>query len=108
MHGHFTGLPQKKTEDAWDSLVSKSEKEEADRSGGHSLGEETCTASLDSILHKTKEDGGAMNEMVETMALLGPEEREKMLQWYGETMPKKRGFCMSGGWWNGELRRHTK
>ena len=29
-----------------------------------------------------------MNEMVERMALWGQEEREKMLQWYGETMPK--------------------
>ena len=48
-----------------------------------------------------------MNEMVETMALLGQEEREKMLQLYGETMPKGTslarrelwGFSTSDGRW---------
>ena len=45
-----------------------------------------------------------MNEMVETMTLLSKEEREKMLQWHGETMPKegKWTFCTSDGWWSGE------
>ena len=60
---------------------------QTDREGTAS--EKRLAALLDSVLQKTKEDRGPMNEMVETMALLGPVEREKMLPRYGETMPKE-------------------
>ena len=83
------GKKEKKSVDLWESLASESENGETDRSGADSLGQAPCTAALENdVLKKTKPDGEPMNEMVETMAMLGKEERKKMLQWYGETMPK--------------------
>ena len=38
---------------------------------------------------QAKENGRPMNEMVETLAVLGPEEREKMFKWYGGSLPKE-------------------
>ena len=44
---------------------------------------------LDETLKKATEDGGLMQEMVETMAVLGPGETEKMLEWYAGMMPQE-------------------
>ena len=43
------------------------------------------------MLTKTKNDGRPMNEIVETMILFGRAEREQMLKFYEETMPKEIG-----------------
>ena len=54
-----------------DSSESEVERSETDKSWEESLGEEASMAVLDEVLTKTKRDGGPMNEIIETMALLG-------------------------------------
>ena len=84
----------------WESLASGGESEESEGtegSGKDGMGEE----------------GGAMHEMVETLAVLGSGEREKVFHWCEEAMPKdisaRRGeiwdFYISSGWLRGRLRR---
>ena len=39
-------------------------------------------------LNRAEEDGGLVHEMVETLAVLGPDEGEKFFRWYEEAMPR--------------------
>ena len=89
------GRRKRKTKNGnrWESLVSGGESEESDGSGRDSLDEELYAEVLEEILAKAKEEGGPMHELVEILAVLGKEERDKMLkwyegEWYGEMMPK--------------------
>ena len=43
---------------------------------------------LDETLRKVTQDGGPMQELVETMAVLGRGERERMMEWYAGMMPR--------------------
>ena len=99
----------KKARNPWDRSASELEKDETDRSGEDSLGEEARMAVLDDVLNKTKKDGGPMNEIIETMALLGQAEWEKMLKWCVEIMPPEIGTARSweflGVRWSGEWRK---
>ena len=72
---------------------------------------------LEGTLAKAKEGGGPMHVLVETLVVLGTEEREKMLkwyegEWYEETVPKgirkaRRdvGIYMSDAWLRRKLRK---
>ena len=67
-------------------------------SGGESTGSEETEnstgdeAKKDAVLHeimsKAKVEGGPMHEMIETLAVLGPREREEMLRWYEDRIPE--------------------
>ena len=45
----------------------------------------------DDLVNKARKAGGPMNEIIETMALLGQIGREKVLKLYGESMPPEIG-----------------
>ena len=70
------GNKKEKARNPWESSASEFGKDETDRSGEDRLEEQGCMAVLDDLLNKARKDGGSMNEIIETMALLGQVERK--------------------------------
>ena len=102
----MAAVRRRKTGNPSDSLASESEKEEMGRSGEVSLEEEACAAVLDETFKKATEDNGPMQEMVETMTVLGHEEREMLLEWSAGMMPQEISAsnwecCKLSGWLSG-------
>ena len=48
-------------------------------------------ATLHEVMSKAKMEGGPIHEMVETLAVLRQREREEMLRWYEDKMPRDIG-----------------
>ena len=90
MHGG--GMKKEtKTENHWESLASGGESEgsqETEKSERDET-EEDMTIVLEDVLRKAKMEGGPMCEMVETLAVQGQREREEMLRWYEDKMPRE-------------------
>ena len=57
--------------------------------------EEACRAASDGVMARAKEDGGLMNGL---MALMEQAESGKMLEFYGETMPKESSLAKRERW----------
>ena len=82
------GKKKAKTGKQWEILASGGESEETDRTEWR-LEDGEYKAVLEEALKKAKEDGGPMDEMIETLAVLGPEERENMFKWDGGSLPQE-------------------
>ena len=70
-----------------ESLVSGGESTVSEETE-NSAGDETKNdATLHEVMSKAKMEGGPVHEMVETLAVLGQRERERMLRWYEDRIP---------------------
>ena len=95
---------KKKARNPWESSASELEKDETDRLGEDSLGEEACMAVLDDLSNKARKEWRCWVRW-----------REKMRKWCEEIMPQRSArqggsweFQGSSGWWNGEWKKTKK
>ena len=109
------GMKKKSTKigNHWESLASGGEStgsEETEKSEGD---ETESDVMLQDVMNKAKMEGEPMHEMVETLAVLVQREREEMLRWYEDRMPRdigkvKREVGILGIRWMVERKMGTK
>ena len=83
------GKKKTKTGNQWESLASGGGSERTEESGNDGTEDKRETAVLEETLNGAEEDRELMHEMLETLAVLGPDQRVNMFRWYEEARPKR-------------------
>ena len=84
------GMKKKSTKigNHWESLASGGESTGSEETVKSEGDETESDVMLQDVMNKAKMERGRMHEMVETLAVLGQREREEMLRWYEDRMPR--------------------